>query len=235
MYPEHAAAGDVADLPVHDVLGRGGLPGRARAAADPRLPQLHRAPSTSPAGSPRAWRGRPRAAEELALLAPRALLGLAKSRFSEQELRRAGCRRTAVVPVLADYRRVTGDPRRRGWRPSWPGCGPAAAPTSSSSGGSCPPRPSTSWSRRCGPTAASTTAEARLHLVGGTSSFEYSKALLGFVARPRPVGRGPPDRARCPTRRWPPTSAPPTSTSRCRRTRGSGCRWSRRWWPGSRW
>ena len=35
-------------------------------------------------------------------------------------------------------------------------------------------------------------------------------------------------RARCRTRRWPPTSPPPTSTSRCRRTRGSGSRSSRR-------
>ena len=57
--------------------------------------------------------GRPRAADELALLAPEALLGLAKSRFSERELRRAGCRRTAVVPVLADYGRVTATPDPR--------------------------------------------------------------------------------------------------------------------------
>ena len=57
-----------------------------------------------------------RAAEELALLAPRALLGLAKSGFSERTLREAGCRRTAVVPVLADYGRVTAGPGPAGAR-----------------------------------------------------------------------------------------------------------------------
>ena len=40
---------------------------------------------------------------------------------------------------------------------------------------------------------------------------------------------------RCPTPRWPPTSPPPTSTSRSRSTRASGCRWSSPWSPGSRW
>ena len=37
--------------------------------------------------------------------------------------------------------------------------------------------------------------------------------------------------ARSRTRRWPPTSTPPTSTSRCPRTRGSASRSSRPWWP----
>ena len=32
---------------------------------------------------------------------------------------------------------------------------------------------------------------ARLHLVGGTSSYEYNKALQDFVRRPGPVDRGP--------------------------------------------
>jgi glycosyltransferase involved in cell wall biosynthesis len=46
------------------------------------------------------------ALDELAMLAPRAVLGLADSAFNERDLVAAGCRRTTVVPVLADHRWV---------------------------------------------------------------------------------------------------------------------------------
>ena len=87
-----------------------------------------------------------RAHDELVLLAPRAQLGLADSHFNERDLRQAGYRRTAVVPVLVDYRaRGRRAAPTAGWRPSSPPSRPAAAPTSSSWGGSSPPRPSTNW------------------------------------------------------------------------------------------
>ncbi len=61
------------------------------------------------------------AADDLALLAPRAVLGLADSHFNEGSLRQAGCRRTTVVPVLVDYQRVARRTRCPG-RP--PNCRP---------------------------------------------------------------------------------------------------------------
>ncbi|MHB1776712.1 MAG: glycosyltransferase family 4 protein [Acidimicrobiales bacterium] len=51
--------------------------------------------------------------EQLGRLAPRACLGLADSAFNEEDLRRAGCRRTAVVPVLVDVQRLGAAPDRR--------------------------------------------------------------------------------------------------------------------------
>jgi glycosyltransferase involved in cell wall biosynthesis len=54
-----------------------------------------------------------RAAEaqaQLLALAPRAALGLADSAYNERDLRRAGCRATAVVPVLVDLERLAADP-----------------------------------------------------------------------------------------------------------------------------
>ena len=121
-----------------------------------------------------------RAADELALLAPEALLGLAKSRFSERELRRAGCRRTAVVPVLADYGRVTATPDPR----------VAAELARSRAGGGAdilfvgrvvPSKAQHELVKALWAYRRLYDDRARLHLVGGTSSFEYPKALHGFV------------------------------------------------------
>ena len=134
-----------------------------------------------------------RAAEELALLAPQALLGMSKSAFSERDLRRAGCRRTAVVPVLADYGRVTAPPDPR----------VAAELAALGAGGGAdilfvgrivPSKAQhelvkTLWAYR-----RLYDDRARLHLVGGTSSFEYNKALQEFAARPRAVVGRSPDR-----------------------------------------
>jgi glycosyltransferase involved in cell wall biosynthesis len=50
------------------------------------------------------------AVEQLAMLAPRAVLGLADSAFNEADLLAAGCPSTRVVPVLVDHERVARDP-----------------------------------------------------------------------------------------------------------------------------
>ncbi len=49
-------------------------------------------------------RGQVGALAELALLAPRAALGIADSSYIAEELRRAGCPRTTVVPVAGVHR-----------------------------------------------------------------------------------------------------------------------------------
>ncbi len=121
------------------------------------------------------------AADELALLAPAGAARAGQEPFSERELRRAGCRRTAVVPVLADYGRVTAPARRPGGGGAGPAPGRRRRRHPVRRAGSCPPRRSTSSSRRCGPTAASTTGRPDCISSGGTSSFEYTKALQDFV------------------------------------------------------
>jgi L-malate glycosyltransferase len=50
---------------------------------------------------------------QLTRLAPRAALGLADSEFNRADLETAGCRRTAVVPVLVDLDRLVAPPDQR--------------------------------------------------------------------------------------------------------------------------
>ena len=104
------------------------------------------------------------------------MLGLAKSPFSERELRRAGCRRTAVVPVLADYGRVTSAPDPR----------VAAELDQLATGGGAdilfvgrivPSKAQHELVKALWAYRRLYDPLARLHLVGGTSSFEYNKAL----------------------------------------------------------
>ena len=86
-YPEHAAEGDVAiyqfttSSAVAPYLAEQGLP---------VILDFHNftGPEFFDGWEPRSVQRAARAADELGLLAPRAVLGLAKSRFSEQELRR---------------------------------------------------------------------------------------------------------------------------------------------------
>ena len=230
MYPEHAAPGDVA---IYQFTTSSAVAGYLAEHGLPLILDFHN--FTGPGvlrrlGAARACERAAAAADELALLAPAALLGLAKSPFSEQELRRAGCRRTAVVPVLADYRRVTAGPGRAGGG----GAGPPA-------GGRRRRHPVRRADR-----AVQGPARAGQGAVGLPPALRRRRpACTWWAARrasstPRPCRTSwttsacPPRsacRARCRTRRWPPTSRPPTSTSRCRRTRGSGSRSSRRWWP----
>jgi L-malate glycosyltransferase len=179
MYPEHAAEGDVAvyqfttSSAVAPYLAERGLP---------LILDFHNftGPEYFAGWEPRSEARASRAAEELAVLAPEALLGLAKSRFSEQELRRAGCRRTAVVPVLADYGRVTATPDPRV---------AAELARGRADGGAdilfvgrvVPSKAQHELVKALWAYRRLYDGRARLHLVGGTSSFEYSKALLGFV------------------------------------------------------
>jgi glycosyltransferase involved in cell wall biosynthesis len=121
------------------------------------------------------------AADELALLAPRAELGLADSSFNEHELRRAGCRRTTVIPVLVDYGRVVAVPDGRV---------EAELAALKAEGGAdilfvgriVPSKAQHELVKALWAYRRLYDPAARLHLVGGTSSFEYLKALRAFVA-----------------------------------------------------
>lgn len=179
MYPEHAAAGDVA---IYQFTTSSAVAGYLAEHGLPLILDFHNftGPEYFAGWEPQNVQRAAAAAEELALLAPHAVLGLAKSAFSEQDLRRAGCRRTAVVPVLADYGRVTASPDAR----------VAAELAASRRGGGA----DLLFVGRIVPSKAQHELvkafwayrrlyddRARLHLVGGTSSFGYTKALQDYV------------------------------------------------------
>ena len=178
-YTEHAAEGDVA---VYQFTTSSAVAGYIAEHGLPLILDFHNftGPELFTGWEPRSVQRAERAADELALLAPRALLGMAKSSFSERELRRAGCRRTAVVPVLADYGRVAAAPDPR----------VAAEMAALASGGGAdvlfvgrvvPSKAQHDLVKALWAYRRLYDPQARLHLVGGTSSFEYSKALQGFV------------------------------------------------------
>ena len=179
MYPEHAARGDVA---IYQFTTSSAVAPYLAEHGMPLILDYHNftGPEYFDGWEPVSVQRAARAADELALLAPQAVLGLAKSRFSEEELRRAGCRRTAVVPVLADYRRVTAapDPRVAAELARLHADGGAdilfVGRIVSSKAQHDLVKALWAYRRLYDP-------RARLHLVGGTSSYEYSKALLGFV------------------------------------------------------
>ena len=180
MYPEHAAEGDVA---IYQFTTSSAVAGYLAEHGLPLIIDFHNftGPEYFAGWEPDSVRRAARAAEELALLAPRAVLGLAKSPFSERGLRRAGCRRTAVVPVLADYGRVDVVSRP-------PGGG--ASSTGSAAGGGAdilfvgrivPSKAQHELVKALWAYRRLYDPQARLHLVGGTSSFEYNKALQVYV------------------------------------------------------
>jgi glycosyltransferase involved in cell wall biosynthesis len=179
MYPEHQAPGDVAiyqfttSSAVAGYLGEQGLP---------LLLDFHNftGPEYFAGWEPRSVERARAAADDLALLAPRALLGLAKSPFSARELRRAGCRRTAVVPVLADYRRVTAAPDAR-VADELARLGAGGGRDILFVGRIVPSKAQHELVKALWAYRRLYDGQARLHLVGGTSSFEYSKALQEFV------------------------------------------------------
>jgi glycosyltransferase involved in cell wall biosynthesis len=179
MYPEHAAAGDVA---VYQFTTSSAVAGYLAEQGLPLILDFHNftAPELFAGWEPDSVARAARAAEELARLAPVALLGLAKSSFSEETLHRAGCPRTEVVPVLADYGRVTAGPDPR-----------VAAELASrrAHGGAdilfvgriVPSKAQHELVKALWAYRRLYDGKARLHLVGGTSSFEYTKALQDFV------------------------------------------------------
>jgi glycosyltransferase involved in cell wall biosynthesis len=179
-YPEHAAAGDIAvyqfttSSAVAPYLAEHGLP---------LILDFHNftSPELFAGWEPGNVTRAAQAADDLALLAPEALLGLARSTYSEEALKRAGCRRTAVTPALADYARVTANPDRRvvaEFRARRAADGGAdilfvgrVVPSKAQH-----ELVKTLWTyRRLYDPAA------RLHLVGGTSSYAYSKSLYDFI------------------------------------------------------
>jgi glycosyltransferase involved in cell wall biosynthesis len=179
MYPEHAAAGDVA---IYQFTTSSAVAGYLAEHGMPLILDFHNftGPEYFAGWEPQSVTRATAAADELALLAPRALLGLAKSRFSEEELRRAGCRRTAVVPVLADYRRVTAAPDAR-VAAELAQLGEEGGADFLFVGRIAPSKAQHELVKALWAYRRLYDPEARLHLVGGTSSFEYTKALGDFV------------------------------------------------------
>ncbi len=179
MYPEHAAEGDVA---IYQFTTSSAVAGYLAELGLPLIVDFHNftGPEYFAGWEADSVQRAALAAEELALLAPQAVLGLAKSRFSEGELRRAGCRRTAVLPVLADYGRVTAPPDPR-----------VAAELARlrATGGAdilfvgriVPSKAQHELVKALWAYRRLYDDRARLHLVGGTSSFEYTKALQEYV------------------------------------------------------
>ncbi len=179
MYPEHAAPGDVA---VYQFTTSSAVAGYLAEHRLPLVLDFHNftGPEFFAGWEPESVVRATRAAEELAQLAPAARLGLAKSGFSARTLRRAGCRRTAVVPVLADYGRVAAAPDPRV---------AAELARARADGGAdilfvgrvVPSKAQHELVKALWAYRRLYDGRARLHLIGGSSSYEYSRALLGFV------------------------------------------------------
>ncbi len=178
-YPEHAAPGDVA---VYQFSTSSGV---ASYLAELRVPLIldfhdYTRPEHFAGWEPHNVERASRAAEELALLAPRALLGMANSGFSERTLRLAGCTRTTVVPILADYGRVNTTPDARV---------AAELARRRAAGGAdilfvgrvVPSKGQHELVKALWAYRRLYDPQARLHLVGGTSSYDYTKALVGFL------------------------------------------------------
>jgi L-malate glycosyltransferase len=179
MYPEHRAAGDVA---LYQFTTSSAVAEYLLELSLPLIVDSHNftAPELFAGWEPHNVERASHAADELARLAPRALLGLADSSFNARGLRRAGCRRTAVVPVLADYGRVSTASDAR----------VAAELAALKAGGGA----DLIFVGRVVPSKAQHELVkvlwayrrlydplARLHLLGGTSSYAYSKSLYDFA------------------------------------------------------
>jgi glycosyltransferase involved in cell wall biosynthesis len=180
MYPEHAADGDVAvyqfttSSAVAPYLAEQGLP---------LILDFHNftSPELFAGWEPGNVKRAGQAADDLALLAPEARLGLARSAYSERALKRAGCRRTTVTPVLADYRRVTTAPDPR--------VAAELRARRAAEGGAdilfvgrvVPSKAQHELVKALWTYRRLYDPAARLHLVGGTSSYTYSKSLHDFV------------------------------------------------------
>ena len=179
MYPEHAAAGDVA---IYQFTTSSAVAGYLAERGLPLILDFHNftGPEYFAGWEPQSVARAAAAADELALLAPRALLGLAKSPFSREELRRAGCRRTAIAPVLADYQRVTGSPDQR-VAAELADLGADGGADILFVGRIVPSKAQHDLVKALWAYRRLYDGRARLHLVGGTSSFEYTKALRDFV------------------------------------------------------
>jgi glycosyltransferase involved in cell wall biosynthesis len=179
-YPDHAAQGDVA---IYQFSTSSAVAGFLAERDLPLILDFHNytGPELFAGWEPATQARAARAVEELALLAPRAALGMADSSFNERALRRAGCRRTAVVPVLVDYGRVVATPD------------PLVATELNAlkrSGGAdilfvgriVPSKAQHDLVKALWAYHRLYDNRARLHLVGGTASYEYLKSLREFIS-----------------------------------------------------
>jgi glycosyltransferase involved in cell wall biosynthesis len=180
MYPDHAAAGDVA---IYQFSTSSAVAGYLAEREVPLIVNFHNftGPNFFAGWEPRTEQRAALAAAELALLAPRAELGIADSEYNARDLRRAGCRRTTVIPVLADYGRLRTAPDPR----------VAAALAADKARGGIdllfvgrvvPSKAQHELVEALWAIRRLYDPAARLHIVGGTSSFEYVKALRSFIA-----------------------------------------------------
>jgi glycosyltransferase involved in cell wall biosynthesis len=181
MYPDHAAEGDVA---IYQFSTSSVVASFLAERSLPLILDFHNftAPEHFEGWEPRTAERAARACDDLALLAPRAALGLADSRFNEAGLRRAGCQRTEVIPVLVDYQRVAAAPDPR--------VAAELAATKAGGGGGAdilfvgrivPSKAQHELIKALWAYRRLYDPAARLHLVGGTSSFGYLKALRAYV------------------------------------------------------
>jgi glycosyltransferase involved in cell wall biosynthesis len=179
MYPDRAAEGDVH---IYQFSTSSAVAGFLAERKEPLIVDFHNftGPEHFVGWEPHTEERAARAHDELLRLAPRAVLGLADSRFNEQCLRQAGYGRTAVIPVLVDYQRVATPPDARV---------AVELAASKQDGGAdilfvgrvVPSKGQHELVKAFWAYRRLYDAKARLHLVGGTSSFAYLKALRGFV------------------------------------------------------
>jgi len=180
VYPEHAAEGDVA---IYQFSTSSAVAGFVAERTERLIVDFHNftGPEHFNGWEPRSEERALLARHELGLLARRAELGLADSHFNERDLRRAGYRRTTVVPVLVDYRRLGAPPDPR----------VAAELAAAKTGGGIdllfvgrivPSKGQHELVKVLWAYRRLYDPLARLHLVGGSSSFAYLKALRGLVA-----------------------------------------------------
>lgn len=179
MYPEHAAPGDVL---IYQFSTSSAVAGFLAERDETLIIDFHNytGPEHFAGWEPRTEQRAAMAAVELALLAPRAALAMADSAFNERGLRRAGYARTTVIPVLVDYGRVVAQPDAR-----------VAAELAARAGDGgadflfvgriVPSKAQHELVKALWAYRQLYDPAARLHLVGGTSSFEYVKSLRGFI------------------------------------------------------
>jgi glycosyltransferase involved in cell wall biosynthesis len=179
MYPDHAAPGDVA---IYQFSTSSSVAGYLAERPLPLILDFHNftGPELFAGWEPHTVQRAALAADELARLAPRAVLGLADSPYNERALRRAGCTRTQVVPVLVDYHRMFAEPDPR-VTDELADAKAAGGADILFVGRIVPSKGQHELVKALWAYRRLYDDQARLHLVGGTSSFAYLKALRGFV------------------------------------------------------
>lgn len=122
-------------------------------------------------------------AEQLTALAPGAFFGIAHSRFSEGELNRAGCSRTAVAPLLVDLGTLAGEADRE----TLAGLSSARRAAGGSDwlfvGRVSPHKAQHDLIKAFACYRRWFDSAARLHLVGGPLGADYPRALERFSRR----------------------------------------------------